>query len=119
MYRYILHQTLIDSSDEAEDTMRRYREPLRVLGVPSEIVTTDVGTALCGAGKPEAAIGMLATFNADIELRSLEESIAARPDVEHFLAVSIQPKMDVVETVIAQLSYGGGDCRFIASVRSG
>ena len=116
---FCLHPTLIDSSDKVQDTMRRYRDPLRVLGVPSEIVTTDVGPALCGAGKPEAAIGMLATFTPDIELSSLEDALATRPAEEWFLAAAIQPRMDAVEMVIAQVSYGGDDCRLVACLGSG
>jgi len=116
---FCLHESLIASPDEVEDTMRRYRDPLRDIGVPSEIVTTDLGPALCGAGKPGAAIRMLAAFNPGIELSSLEESLAARPDDEYFLAVAVQPGRDAIETVIAQVSYGGGDCRFRARLRSG
>ena len=115
---FCLHETLVAPPDEVQDTMRRYRDPLRDIGVPSEIVDTDLGPALCGAGKPDAAISMLAAFNPGIELSSLEESIAARPDEEHFLAVAIQPRMDAIETVIAQVSYGGGTCRFMARLRS-
>ena len=114
-----LHQTFLDLPDEVQDTMRRYREPMRVLGVPSEIVTTDVGLALCGAGRPEAVIGLLASFSLDIELGSLEDAIAARSPAEWFLAVAVQRRMDAVETVIAHVRYGGGRSRFVAWVRSG